>query len=65
MDAKEVLIYLTETLLVYLDELSAAYIDPFTYGEKTAYVECLEIVQLWEEAKAHGLDFDIESIYPV
>ena len=63
MNAKEVLIYLTQTLLFYLEELSEVEIDLFTHGEITAFVECLEIVQHWEEAKMHGLDFEIEEIY--
>ena len=66
MNAKEILIYLIEILLFYLEELSEVVIDhPFTYGEKTAFVECLEIIQHWSEAKVHGLDFDIEEIYPI
>ena len=65
MNAKEILIYLIETLLLYLDELSEIIIDPFTYGEKTAFVECLAIIKHWEEAAIYGLDFDIEGIYPI
>ena len=68
MNAKEILIYMTETLLFYLDELSA-YVDDkvnqFVYGEKTAYTECLAMIQLWEEAQEHGLNFEIESKFPL
>lgn len=40
--------------------------DCFAYGEKTAYVECLEWIQMaWEEGKENGLDFDIEKRYPL
>ena len=59
------LIYLIKTLLIYVEELSEIYIDQFVYGEKTAYVECLEILQLWEESATHGLNFDIEGMYPI
>ena len=31
-------------------------------GEKTAYTECLEIVQLWDEAAVNGLDYKIDVI---
>ena len=65
MNAKEILIYLIETLLFYLKELSEVELDLFTYGEKTAFVECLEIIEYWEEAKLFGLDFDIEERFPI
>ncbi len=37
----------------------------FIHGEKTAYVECLEIVQYWEKAAECGLSGRIEEKYPV
>ena len=37
--------------------------DEFGYGEKTAYVECLEIIQQWEKAKENGLDYEIEKFF--
>ena len=65
--AKEVLDYMVSVLLVYLEELSEVESsgDPFLYGEKTAYIECLEWVQIWEEAENSGLDFNIEKRYPL
>ena len=39
--------------------------DGFTYGEKTAYAECLEIIQLWEESESNGLDYEIEERFPL
>lgn len=67
--AEEILKYMIKLFLYYLDDLSEVteeeYNYQFCYGEKTAYVECLEIIQLWEHAKENGLDFDIESIYPL
>ena len=65
MNAKEILIYLIETLLLYVKELSCKYLDPFTYGEKTAFIECLEILQRWEESAMYGLDIDLISMYPI
>ena len=65
MNAKEILIYLTETLLFYLEELSDIDKNAFTNGEKTAFVECLEILQHWNESTLYGLDFDIEGKYPI
>lgn len=66
--AEEILIYLIELLLFYLEglkEAEATDADQFCYGEKTAYVECLEIIQDWDKAEQHGLGFDIESKYPL
>lgn len=37
----------------------------FIHGEKTAYVECLEIAQYWEKAAERGLTGRIEEEYPV
>ena len=51
-----------------LDELSDTSDKPstqFAYGEKTAYVECLEWLSEWESAAEHGLNFDIEERYPL
>lgn len=68
MKAKETLIYVIETLLFYLEELSEVCNtsgEQFVYGEKTAYIECLEMLQQWEEAKEKGLDLEIEEKYPL
>lgn len=68
MNAKDTILYLKELLLFYLDELKEVTDDEdslFAYGEKTAYTECLEVLQLWESAADHGLDFDIEKRYPL
>ena len=65
MKTKEILIYLIATLLFYLEELEGTDFNSFIYGEKTAFVECLEILQYWEESATHGLNFDIESKYPI
>ena len=63
--AKEILIEMIYTFKEYIEEIENEKQDLFLYGEKTAYVECLEIIQEWEESKNFGLDFDIEKKYPL
>ena len=66
--AEETLNYLTELLLYYLEELSEIRDtdkEQFMYGEKTAFTECLEMVQLWEKAGENGLNFEVEAKYPL
>ncbi len=66
--AKYILKKMIKLLLLYIEELSE-YKDnketQFEYGEKTAYTECLEMLQGWSKAKKYGLDFDIEEKYPL
>lgn len=64
----ELLSRLIPLLIGYLEALfSAASTDTdlFAYGEKTAYIECLEWLQTWEYASLFGLDFDIEERFPL
>ncbi|MBR2971055.1 MAG: hypothetical protein IKC48_04605 [Clostridia bacterium] len=66
--SEEVLEMMIQLLLVYLEELSVFKdIDgeQFLYGERTAYTECLEMIQEWEYADINGLNFDIEEKYPL
>lgn len=68
MTAKDTIIYLKDLLFFYLDDLKEVTDRQdtlFAYGEKTAYTECLEVLQLWENADRYGLDFDIEKKYPL
>ncbi len=61
LTAEETLKYMIELLTEALMELEAAPKDnDFTYGEKTAYVECLEWIRRWKDAPAHGLNYEIE-----
>lgn len=66
--ADETLKYIIQLLLYYLDEIGdigEAGGDRFLYGEKTAYTECLEIIQYWEKACEYGLNFEVERKYPL
>ena len=62
-NAEEILKYMISTFTDYLRGLSEKENDEFGYGEKTAYVECLEIIQQWEKAKENGLDYEIEKFF--
>lgn len=65
--AVETLNYLIDLLLYYLNEFDLAQspVEEFVLGERTAYIECLEVVQGWRNAHKVGLDFDIEARYPI
>lgn len=66
--ANELLIFLISLLTAYLEELSSSSAldaDLFCYGEKTAYAECLELLQQWEFAKKSGLNFDVKNRFPL
>ena len=65
MNAEDVIVYLIDLLTDYLDELNTYEQNDFTLGEKTAYVETLEILQSWKDAKSHGLDYRIEDKYKI
>lgn len=68
MSAEEILMNMIEALQGFLEELSEVsdrYTEQFEYGEKTAYIECLEMIQLWKKAKSNGLNFDIEKRFPL
>lgn len=68
MCAEKLMKKLIDILLTNLEELKS-YIDKegeqFEYGEKCAYIECLEYVKLWNKADDNGLDFEIEERYPI
>lgn len=67
-EATQVLHNLIFHLTEALEELSDVSNKPttqFAYGEKTAYVECLEWLSEWEQADGHGLNYNIEQRYPL
>lgn len=66
--AKRTLRYMAAVLLEYLEELKeacAADEDGFAYGEKTAYIECLELLALWKGAEDAMGGEEIEKRYPL
>ncbi len=66
LTAKQTLLYMVELFTEYVQELEMAdKNNDFAYGEKTAYIECLEVMQHWKGAKAAGLDYEIEKRYPL
>ncbi len=68
MNTKSVLQYIIKILLRYIDELKDIQnteSEQFQYGEKTAYTECLELLQMWEHSDKCGLNFEIEKKYPL
>ena len=65
MNAEQILIYIIELFNNYLEELNSCPRNDFIHGEMTAYVETLEIIQYWQKAKQHGLDYEIEEKYKI
>lgn len=68
MKADELLCLMAERLLEYLEDLKDYHNEEntqFAYGEKSAFTECLEMIQFYERAKEIGLDFNIEEKYPL
>ncbi len=63
--AEETLIQTIERLTANLMELEEVTQTEFIYGQKTAYVECLEWLREWRAASAHGLDYEIEKRFPL
>lgn len=60
--------HMAAVLLEYLEELKeacAADEDGFAYGEKTAYIECLELLALWKGAEDAMGGEEIEKRYPL
>ncbi len=63
LTAEETLKFMIELLTQALEELedSVEEGNEFVYGEKTAYVECLQWLQNWNKASLNGLDYNIEK----
>ncbi len=66
LTARETLRYVAANLERSLKELQSQ-IQPndFTYGERTAYVECLEWIKRWRHAEQNGLNYDVEKRFPL
>jgi len=63
--SEQVLVMLIGTIQISLSELSTECVkgNDFAYGEMYAYVECLELIQLWKNADQFGLDVNLEEKY--
>ncbi len=62
---EELLKYLVDLLTDYLEELKDCE-NEFECGEKTAFVEVLEVIQLyWPKARFTDLNYDIEKRFPL
>ncbi len=58
--------YMKEYLERCLDELyEEKEANDFIYGEKTAFVECLELLQSVARSPATGLNYEVEEKYPL
>lgn len=67
-NAESVLKGMIKRLLCYIEELSKyrnVEEQQFVYGERTAFTECLEWIQLWTNAEKYSLNFNIEEKYPL
>ena len=61
--AHDILIKITETLLKYLEELSCLEkSNEFAYGERVAYIECLEIIQV-DKFVELGYNFNTYDVF--
>ncbi|MBQ4049500.1 MAG: hypothetical protein IJD07_02485 [Clostridia bacterium] len=67
MDNTPTLYHIVSIILDRLRELydCNAYNYDFVHGQKTAYVECLEIIQLYDKSSPPMLPFDIEEKFPI
>lgn len=67
-EAKTSLIWIERWLESVIAELSEIKDDAdgqFAYGEKVAYTECYEKLEIWKEAKKYGWEEDIEKKFPL
>lgn len=66
LTSDEIVIRMMNVILNNLDELKGVQNIPeeaFQYGEKTAYIECFELMQEWEKAGNFGVGFDVEFYF--
>ena len=65
MNSDQILLYLVELFTLYLDELSELPRNDFIHGEMTAYVETLEIIQMFQHDITDNLNYVIEDKYTI
>ena len=54
-----------ESVIAELSEIKDDADGQFAYGEKVAYTECYEKLEIWKEAKKYGWEEDIEKKFPL
>ena len=67
-EAKTSLIWIErwlESVIAELSEIKDEADGQFAYGEKVAYTECYEKLEIWKEAKKYGWEDDIEKKFPL
>lgn len=65
MSAKEIILYIISLYTAYLDELKTLPCTDFIHGEMTAYVETLEIIQMFQQNITGDLNYVIEEKYKI
>lgn len=64
MGIEPLLYKIVNKILVCLDDLAKSGINnDYIDGEKTAYIECVEIIQELFKDKKSLLDFDVEKLF--
>ncbi len=59
---EDILTYLTDLFEEYLSELKEIKEEDenqFAYGEKVAYMECLDLIRMWRESQKRKVDFSV------
>ena len=64
LSSDNLLICMIHEICFRLDKIRSIE-NNYKKGLKTAYVECLEVIQNWEYAALFGINFDIEVLYPI
>ena len=66
LTAEQVLAHLIETIETNLRELLLSKSkNEYVVGEWYAYIECLEVIFYWKNAKKFGLDYNPEARYNI
>ncbi len=66
LTAEETLKAIISAVTWTLNDIMSDTVDnDFTYGERTAYVDCLEQIQQWEKADRMGLDYNVANKYKI
>lgn len=61
----DTIVRVKETLEELYGKWNASANADFVSGEKTAYVDVLELLSTWEDAEEYGLNFAIQQKYAI